>query len=43
MQHFESGRVASNEETLGEYIKALAKLDRLDNSRLLSTLQARKQ
>lgn len=36
---YETGRIAHTEETLGEYIKALVKLERLDNTRLLSTLQ----
>ena len=39
MSHFEAGRVTFTQETLGEYIKALAKLDRLDNSRVLSLMQ----
>ena len=39
IRHFESGRVASSEATLGEYVKALAKADKLDNSSLLRTLQ----
>lgn len=29
----------SSEETLGEYVKALVKVDRLDSSSLLQTLQ----
>ncbi|GFH19319.1 AAA domain-containing protein, partial [Haematococcus lacustris] len=36
---FEGGRVAFTQENLGEYIKALARLDRLDNSRMLSLMQ----
>jgi hypothetical protein len=36
---FESGRLAASEEAVGEYVKALVRLDRLDNTRLLSTLQ----
>jgi hypothetical protein len=36
---FESGAVAASEGALGEYVKALTRLDRLDGSRLLSTLQ----
>ena len=36
---FESGRVAFSEAALGEYVKALAKLDRLDNGRVLSLMQ----
>ncbi len=36
---FESGEVASSEATLGEYVKALAKMDRLDSSALMRTLQ----
>mmetsp|Transcript_10855 Transcript_10855/g.23362 ORF Transcript_10855/g.23362 Transcript_10855/m.23362 type:complete len:794 (+) Transcript_10855:251-2632(+) len=39
IQHFESGRISVTQETLGEYIKALARLDRLDNSRVLSLVQ----
>jgi hypothetical protein len=35
--------VTSTEETLGEYVKALVQLDRLDSSLLLSTLQVRTQ
>lgn len=38
---FESNRVAYNPETLGEYMKALARLDRLDNSRVYSMVQVR--
>lgn len=36
---FESGAAVSSEETLGEYVKALVKVDRLDSSSLLQTLQ----
>ena len=36
---FESGRVQSTEATLGEYVKALVKADRLDNTMLARTLQ----
>lgn len=39
IRHFEGGGVASSEATLGEYVKALAKADKLDNSSLLRTLQ----
>ncbi len=39
MQLFESNRLAFTQETLGEYIKALARLDRLDNSRMLGLMQ----
>ena len=39
IRHFEAGGIASNEATLGEYVKALAKADKLDNSSLLRTLQ----
>lgn len=35
---FESGRLANTEDTLGEYMKALVKTDRLSGSALLSTL-----
>lgn len=38
---FESNRVTYNSETLGEYVKALARLDRLDNSRVYSMVQVR--
>lgn len=38
---FESGSVAFNAETFGEYVKALARLDRLDNNRAFSLLQVR--
>ena len=36
---FEGGYVASTEAALGEYVKALALTDRLDNSALLRTIQ----
>jgi len=36
---FESGRVPFSQEALGEYVKALARLDRLDNSRMMSLMQ----
>jgi ATP-dependent metalloprotease len=39
IRHFERGGVVSSEATLGEYVKALAKADKLDNSSLLRTLQ----
>ena len=39
IRQFEGGRVTSNEATLGEYVKALVKVDRLDSSALVSTLQ----
>eukprot|EP00798_Chlamydomonas_sp_ICE-L_P010098 gene10098-7995_t len=39
IRHFESGQVAFGQETLGEYVKALARLDRLDNSRLMTLMQ----
>ena len=38
---FESGSVAFNAETFGEYVKALARLDRLDNNRAFSLLQVK--
>lgn len=38
---FESNRVVYNSETLGEYVKALARLDRLDNSRVFNLVQVR--
>jgi hypothetical protein len=31
----------ATEESMGEYVKALVKLDRLDNSRLVQTIQVR--
>ena len=36
---FENGRVQSTEASLGEYVKALVKADRLDNTMLARTLQ----
>ena len=36
---FESGAVALTEGAVGEYVKALVRLDRLDNSRVLAALQ----
>ena len=39
IRQFESGSVVSTEASLGEYIKALARADRLDNSALLRVLQ----
>lgn len=36
---FESGQLAASEAAVGEYVKALVRLDKLDNTRLLSTLQ----
>jgi len=36
---FESGRIAFTQDALGEYIKALARMDRLDNTRLMGLLQ----
>ncbi|BDA41445.1 ATP-dependent zinc metalloprotease FTSH 4, mitochondrial [Coccomyxa sp. Obi] len=36
---FEGGQVASSEATLGEYVKALVAVDRLDTSSLIRTLQ----
>eukprot|EP00887_Chlorella_sp_A99_P002593 scaffold6.g2593.t1 len=36
---FESGRVAVSAEAMGEYVKALARTDRLDSTALLQTLQ----
>jgi hypothetical protein len=38
---FESGRVGFSHEVLGEYVKALARLDRLDSSRVMSLMQVR--
>lgn len=39
IRHFEGGRIISSEATLGEYVKALARADKLDNTSLLRTLQ----
>uniref|UniRef100_A0A7R9VRD6 AAA+ ATPase domain-containing protein n=1 Tax=Chlamydomonas euryale TaxID=1486919 RepID=A0A7R9VRD6_9CHLO len=39
VETFEAGRVAFTQDTLGEYIRALARLDRLDNSRVMSLVQ----
>jgi hypothetical protein len=39
VQLFESGRLVQPEAALGEYVTALARANRLDNSRLLQTLQ----
>lgn len=36
---FESNRLAFSQETLGEYIKALARVDKLDNSRVMNLMQ----
>jgi hypothetical protein len=36
---FEGGAAVSSEETLGEYVKALVAVDRLDSCSLLQTLQ----
>ncbi len=38
---FEGGHVATTEAVLGEYVKALALVDRLDNTALLQTLSVR--
>jgi ATP-dependent metalloprotease len=38
---FEGQRVAFTSETLGEYVKALSRLDRLDNSRVFNLMQVR--
>ena len=38
---FEGGHVATTEAALGEYVKALALVDRLDNTALLQTLSVR--
>ncbi|KAK9846627.1 hypothetical protein WJX81_007919 [Elliptochloris bilobata] len=39
VQAFESGQLASSEAALGEYVKALVAVDRLDTSSLIRTLQ----
>lgn len=36
---YESGSVASSEEALGEYVKALVRVNRLDSGALMQTLQ----
>jgi hypothetical protein len=36
---FESGRLSNAEAMLGEYVTALARVDRLNNTALLQTLQ----
>lgn len=41
MNLFESQRVAFTADTLGEYVKALTRLDKLDNSRVLALMQVR--
>eukprot|EP00775_Hariotina_reticulata_P002399 gene2399-2703_t len=38
-QAFETGGVECTEASFGEYMKALVKLDALDNNRMFSTLQ----
>jgi hypothetical protein len=43
IQLFESGRLAHPEAVLSEYVAALARTNRLDNTRLLETLQVRAQ
>eukprot|EP00803_Ostreobium_quekettii_P001039 evm.model.scf_1519.1 EVM.evm.TU.scf_1519.1 scf_1519:690-3215(-) len=39
VSHFESGNVATSEGTLAEYVKALVKMEALDGSALLRTLE----
>ena len=39
IRQYEGGRVNSTEATLGEYVKALVKVDRLDSTALAHTLQ----
>lgn len=39
IRQFEAGRIDSTEATLGEYVKALVKVDRLDSTALAQTLQ----
>lgn len=41
IQLFESGRLAAPEAALSEYVTALARTNRLDNTQLLQTLQVR--
>jgi len=43
VQAFESGQLSSSEAALGEYVKALVAVDRLDTSSLIRTLQARRR
>ena len=39
VQKFEAGAVGASEGAVGEYVKALVRLDRLDSSALLRTIQ----
>jgi hypothetical protein len=39
VRQYEGGQVPASEATLAEYVKALGKLDRLDGSALIRTLQ----
>lgn len=39
IRQYEGGRINSTEATLGEYVKALVKVDRLDSTALAHTLQ----
>ena len=39
IRQYEGGRISSTEATLGEYVKALVKVDRLDSTALAHTLQ----
>lgn len=41
-QAYEAGMIANTEEAMGEYVKALVRLDALDGSRLAATLQVRR-
>ena len=38
---YESGQLATTEAATGEYVKALVRVDRLDSTALLRTLQVR--
>lgn len=40
VESFEGGRVAFTQDTLGEYVRALARTDRLDNGRVMEVMQA---
>lgn len=41
VNHFESGKIATTEGAVAEYVKALVKMDRLDQTQLLTTITVR--
>lgn len=41
VNHFEGGKIAATEGTVAEYVKALVKMDRLDQTQLLTTITVR--